>query len=827
MLGFDFSKKSSFGVLAISCCMAGVAIILHFSGTLADFENVTQDLRTRWRYALKEKAKKIPVNQEIALAAIDQKALDPGFCEYSDRWNQGRWLTRENYFEPVSYFFRHFDPRVVSYDILLPQNRSRGGKGYEEVGKEIDAYINAHKLPWGQLLNNEDFPSNKLFSAVDEVYYSRFIAMIGNFYDQLEEAHQKSRPLIFAYDLTRSSEDGSSAWKLDESSSEDGSTIWKLDESSSFKINWLKKFALPASCLKNVPPNYNSADNAEMPPKDFSSTPANLGNIATPRDPDAKVRRVPLLDGFRDPRDGKIYFVPSLSLQTCLDYLDIKPGKGMNSGIEVIFGKEVHLWNAVGRELHIPIDQQGRLLLNFESKIQDFVKVPYIDVIRAGKFLDQDVTPPGALMDVANTVKESLHEKIVFVGVTATGIDTGACSIDDHTPLVFIHMTAVDNILRQSFLLPLKVLPTIVFLTLCPLFVGIFTLQSSARRSTVATGIFLSLVLAVSFALFYFNISLIPVVTPTLTILATFGLDSIYVYQVERKGRLEIRKKFSKMVSPKVLQFMEEHPESLSGERREATMFFSDVAGFTAMSESISPDQLSKILNDYLTPMTNIILARDGYVNKYAGDGIMAIWGVPYPSNDHAVMACLAAIDQQAKIRELAPVFLEKYSVKLHVRMGINTGVVSAGNMGSEERYEYTVMGDAVNFAARLEPANKDYSTLIMIGVKTYEEAKDAIVARKLDKIGVYGKTEAVLVYELVGAKGKVSDKILELIRTYEEGLDLYWKREFTEAIERFEKCLSMKADDMPSKVFIERASEFIINPPGSSWSGEYVRKGK
>ena len=171
--------------------------------------------------------------------------------------------------------------------------------------------------------------------------------------------------------------------------------------------------------------------------------------------------------------------------------------------------------------------------------------------------------------------------------------------------------------------------------------------------------------------------------------------------------------------------------------------------------------------------------------------------------------------------------FRKKYEVELKVRMGINSGIVSAGNMGSQNRFEYTVMGDSVNFAARLEPTNKDYGTLILIGQKTYELAQKDMVARKLDRLVVHGKTEPILVYELVGKKGEVASEKVKVCRFFEQGLEYYWSRSWAQAIEAFQEALKITPDDSPSKIFIQRAKELQETPPTIDWKGEYVRLGK
>jgi adenylate cyclase len=273
-----------------------------------------------------------------------------------------------------------------------------------------------------------------------------------------------------------------------------------------------------------------------------------------------------------------------------------------------------------------------------------------------------------------------------------------------------------------------------------------------------------------------------------------------------------------------VLRYLEENPGSfsLSGTRTEATMFFSDVAGFTSISESITPEQLAELLNRYLSPMTQIIMDHEGYVDKYEGDAIMAEWGVPFPMSDHASQACRAALEQMKKLEELRPVLKEEYGHELHVRMGINTGSVTAGNMGSESRFQYTVMGDAVNQASRYEGANKGYGTCIMIGESTRHAIGSEFEVRLLDLLVVKGKTHPIKVYELMGLAGEVSESRCKVRELYEQALNLHWDRRFDAAIELLEQAQEILPDEASRRMQI-RIEGYLENPPPEDWKGEFV----
>ena len=217
----------------------------------------------------------------------------------------------------------------------------------------------------------------------------------------------------------------------------------------------------------------------------------------------------------------------------------------------------------------------------------------------------------------------------------------------------------------------------------------------------------------------------------------------------------------------------------------------------------------------------------DGFVDKYEGDAIMAEWVVPFPMEGHASAACRAALAQQKKLSELRDGFKEHFDVDLTVRMGLNSGLVSAGNMGSDKHFSFTVMGDAVNQAARFEPANKDYGTDIMIGETTYELAKNDIEARLLDKIVVKGKSVPIKVFELIAEKGEISEEKAKVLQLYNEGLELHWERKWDESVSRFEEALSIIGDDGPALAMKSRVENYKKHPPPESWQGEYLRTSK
>jgi len=523
--------------------------------------------------------------------------------------------------------------------------------------------------------------------------------------------------------------------------------------------------------------------------------------------PDASgmVRKVPLFMRF-----GNTLY-PSLNLEMLregLEETDAKPVFGE------LFGQ--YGLNSVGvGEYTLPTDLDGQMWVNFRGRQKTFPYYSASDIIKGR------VSP------------SEFKDKFVVVGTSAAGLlDLRSTPFDNAFPGVEVHANVLDNAIagdamRHDVMREKGIIMTLIIAG------GLILTALLSYTGPIAGGVGGLLILAVvgigNYSVFFLRNQLVGVTYSLVALLGIFIVVTLVNYFLEGRQKRVIRGMFSTMVSGDVLKYMEDNPGtfSLAGEQRQATMFFSDVAGFTTISESLTPADLVLLLNAYLTPMTEIIMDLQGYVDKYEGDAIMAEWGVPFPSEDHAQLACLAALEQQARLAAIREELYERFGHRLFVRMGMNSGAVSAGNMGSTRRFSYTVMGDAVNQAARFEPANKDYDTDIMMGASTYELAKDHIEARMLDKIIVKGKTEPITIYELIANKGDISDEKAEVVGLYHEALEIHWERDFEGAIVRLEKALTVDAKDGPCKALLARINGYKEAPPGDDWQGEYVRKSK
>lgn len=288
-----------------------------------------------------------------------------------------------------------------------------------------------------------------------------------------------------------------------------------------------------------------------------------------------------------------------------------------------------------------------------------------------------------------------------------------------------------------------------------------------------------------------------------------------------------IKEKFGQYIDPKVVSTLLD-PTREQGEKRTMTVFFSDIQGFSEMSEHLSPDNVVRLINHYISMMSEPIRRNHGVIDKYIGDAIMAFWGPPFTgSSEHAELACIAALEQQALMKQFEKdlpgiIGLRKtlFNFNIHVRMGICTGDVIVGSIGAEAAKNYTVIGDTVNLASRLEAANKFYGTTLMMSGETNEMVREKMETRELDLIRVAGKTEPVMIFELLGRKGEISKAMMDVREHFERGLAHYRNQEWIKARECFESCLKLDPEDSPSKAFISRLEVLKSQSPGSGWDG-------
>ncbi len=438
----------------------------------------------------------------------------------------------------------------------------------------------------------------------------------------------------------------------------------------------------------------------------------------------------------------------------------------------------------------------------------------------------------------------TFKDKVVLVGVTVpeykdlfpVAIARGERKRENMMYGVEIHANAVENVLRGDFLrleTPVASAAT-TFLLVLITFIVTSQLREIKTRHHMVIGLLgflfaLSMILitgALALILFKEFGYIMGVVNAVLAIIGGYSMSTTYHMVTERKERMLIKSMFSTYVNPSLVDELVAHPEKLvlGGQREELTVLFSDIAGFTAISESMSPEELVSILNEYLDVMSGIIFRNDGTLDKYEGDAVMAFWGAPIPQHDHAVRACKAALEMQRLLVDLNTAWRDAGRPPISIRIGVNTGDMVVGNMGAVGKFAYTVIGDSVNLASRLEGANREYGTGVMVSQRTYDLACEEILGRELDRIAVVGRSEPVTTYELISERSAdIPKETLALIAAYEEGKRLYHAKEWTKAEEAFKRALAARPDDPPSILHLQRIEVFKQNPPPENWDGVFV----
>jgi len=515
------------------------------------------------------------------------------------------------------------------------------------------------------------------------------------------------------------------------------------------------------------------------------------GSFNVKTDPDGAVRWMPLVFRY----EGRIF--PSLALRMLTVSLPELPliVKLDAAGVEDI---------RLG-PVSIPTNNQGELLLNFYGPGYTF---PHYS---ASALLHGEVPA------------DCLANRLVVIGNTTMGLyDMRPTAFDQVFPGVELHCTVLENVLQENFLRRSKRSVLLWDLgALAGLAVIFLVLQSCLHGVLMAVSVAALLagyVFLTHYAFLGPGVWLNHLYPPMNLAIAYLG-TSVHRYLEEEREKNKIRKTFSLYVHGSVMDEMLAYPErlKLGGEKRELSVLFSDIRGFTTLSEQYSPEELVPQLNDYLTRMTQVVFDHLGTLDKYIGDAIMAIFGAPWPQKDHPDRACGTAVDMVNTLQSLKRTWEEKGLPVLDIGIGINTGTMMVGNMGSERRFDYTVIGDNVNLASRLESLTKVYGVTIVVSESTWNLVRGNFVGRELDVVRVKGRLHSVAIYEIMGRKG---DGIpAEALDVYHEGLHSYRRGDWAKALELFSRMEEWLPADRPSALYQARCRDLLNRPPEGEWS--------
>ncbi len=525
----------------------------------------------------------------------------------------------------------------------------------------------------------------------------------------------------------------------------------------------------------------------------LGATARDFGFFNQSPDSDGVFRKSPLLLLF----NGDIY--PSLALKA-LRY---------SYGSEVMLNVAVFGVSSltIGKHL-LPVNEHGELVLNYYGSAGSFHTISAVDVIKKRLKPDQ------------------LKDCIAFVGATEIGIyDIRNTPFDPALPGVEIHATVAANSIDNRFIVRDARTAAIEMGTVLLLPVLLSLLLGAVQGTFAGLGIFAALTgifITGNYILFSRYLVDITILYPLLSLSLSHVTSEAYRNLiVERKGR-SLKKAFSSYVSPDLVKQIEKDPDKLvlGGEQREITILFSDIRGFTSISEGLTPQELVRLLNEYLNPMTRIVLEEKGTLDKFIGDAVMAIFNAPLDLLNHPDAACRAAVRMLESLKELNVGFKARNMNVIDIGIGINTGLAVVGNMGADIRFDYTAIGDSVNLASRLESLNKYYGTHILVS----EETKVKVTAqgfkfREVDRVRVKGKQHPVVIYELIAGDAS-------FLTSFEEGLSFYRNAEFSSAEKVFAVLAEINSDG-PSKLYLERCREYLENPPPAEWDGVYTAKSK
>ncbi len=561
----------------------------------------------------------------------------------------------------------------------------------------------------------------------------------------------------------------------------------------------LWKEAFPQPPLQNDLAQASAISSDEdllFPIDSIATSAAVLGNITGSSDWDKVIRRAKAYRPYQS------YLVPTL-------------------GVAPLF--------AAGEDGPDPeLEPKNGRLLRFQPSLDSYV--PY----SAGQILQSYYAIQAGQEPLLES--DMFQDMYVFFGFYAPGLfDICTTPMSAVYPGVGVHITQLDNYLQDSFLSP-TTFPVEVALVVVLAFLGAVPLSLAEISRLHKLNVLVSVAWVAIFGLLFVVLSygvfaagfVLPMMPPLVALVLAFFSAMVVSYRQEGRQRRYLKSAFRHYLSPAVIDTLIAHPESLvlGGERRHISIFFSDVQGFTSISERLSPEELTSLLNDYLSQMTDILLESGGTIDKYEGDAIIAFWNAPVELHDHGRRAVEAMIRCQEKLAQLRPQLEQRAGRPFYMRVGINTGDAVVGNMGSSSRFDYTMLGDSVNLAARLEGLNKQFGTYSMCSAASKEEALafgTELRFRELARVAVVGKKEAVTVFEPMNASEYAERQAV--LEAFSQGLQLFYQGKFPEALEAFS---AIQKEDAPAAHYVAKCRELLENPPDlSSWEGVWVATSK
>lgn len=520
-------------------------------------------------------------------------------------------------------------------------------------------------------------------------------------------------------------------------------------------------------------------------------------------DEDGSYRRLPLLVQYQN----NLYeALPLAILRNLLNISEIDYEVGDGYGADE---GDVRLEALRLDPFRIPVDETGSILIPYRGKQRSFAYISVVDVLNG------------------TVERNRLADKIVIVGTTAAGLfDLHPTPVQNRYPGVEIHANVVSGILDQAiksrppFIMGWELLQLVLIAAIAILLFPLFS-------AGIMTLVFLGMLLLVTLGNFLVWTSLdieSNLTAAVLLLFAVYIIQMFFGYFFEARKKRRLGQIFGQYIPPELVEEMSQSEAqfTLKGESRQLTVLFSDVRGFTSLSEKLDPEELCRLVNEILNPITRVIHANKGTIDKYMGDAVMAFWGAPLTDPDHASGAVRAGLSILPALEGVQQDFAQRGWPPIKMGIGINTGSMSVGNMGSEFRMAYTVMGDAVNLGSRLEGLTKQYGVNIIVSESTKRAASEFLY-RELDQVRVKGKLEPITIYEPIVAKEEAGGAYLEELKRLEQALDHYRAKRWGEAELLFEGLAADVPGCMPYRIYLERIAHFRKYPPPADWDGVFV----
>jgi adenylate cyclase len=506
------------------------------------------------------------------------------------------------------------------------------------------------------------------------------------------------------------------------------------------------------------------------------------GNVAISPDDDGVYRRIPLIFQLRE------FLIPHFLLSYLLD-----------KGIVKIAKNRINV-----NDKEIPL-VDGRLLLRYYKNNNPFKTFSASEILKSYLDVNSSKTPP---------IKEDFFkDKIVFLGLSAAGLyDLKPTSISPISTGVLIHATTIDNLLNASFIRPVDNLFVLVFMFLICLLVSYSVIKRHSLVINLSLFLVTLSVIVLIDVLLFKNAIYMMVIPPISSLTVSFMIAVAYSYATEGRQRIFLRNTISQYMDKKIADFLLDNPSLIKpgGQEKRVTVFFADIAGFTTMSEKTTPEKIATLLHTVLNSLTNVIIRNQGVIDKYIGDCVMAFWGAPFERDNDELNACYSAIQCMEAINELNEGFRSEGLADLNIRIGIHTGEAIAGNIGSDRLFHFTVIGDTVNLASRLESVNKFFKTRVIISEETIKKTNNTFFTRELGSIAVKGKELPIRIFELMGDEKDTDPVKRSIAELYHRGIQCHNEQKFKEAMEIFDEILKKYPGDGPSEFYRKRCADLI-----------------